>query len=257
MLYGHPRAGSLFSPAMLMPGKRYSCPQKLKSQPTAATRRPPPDPVPPKAKRAYPATRPRSGSIPPATSFAPRKNLSTRPSARTSSSNSHRKAPWKPLSPRKSSMPPGGFAAAPKPNPPSQHISTPKPVSIRCSTRPPPPPGIQSTAPELRPFATSSAPLPNCAASRPNARLEATTDLNTRVSSQTSAGTLLPNNPTKQTQSEAPQTVVDPPRRTLPLRFRSEIQTLLRHERPGGAFTGGLTSRLPRALSCPRPGDLA
>ncbi len=34
---------------------------------------------------------------------------------------------------------------------------------------------------------------------------------------------------------------VHPPRRTLPLRFRSEIQTLLRHERPGCAFARGLT----------------
>jgi SEC-C motif len=40
---------------MLTPGKANSCPQKLKSQPTAATRRPPPDPVPPNTFGLYSA----------------------------------------------------------------------------------------------------------------------------------------------------------------------------------------------------------
>ena len=119
-------------------------------------------------------------------------------------------------------------------------------VSIRCSTRPPPPPGIPSTAPDLRRFATSSAPVPNCAASRPNARPETKKphpELYPGRPPPVGPKQVAPEQSDKTNPIRSAPDGIDPPRRPLPLRFRSEIQTLLRHERPGCAFACGLTSR--------------
>ncbi len=174
------RAASLFSPATLVPAKGYLCRQKLKSQPTAATRT-----LHRTAHRRRQSARlSQRDHIRPLfrrrRRSPPGKNPCTRRSARISRTNSPREAQWKPLSPRKSSTPPGVFAVARKRNPVSQHRARAQ-VSrhFHCATA------------ELR-------------------RLQKERQIRTEAPSEQQPPRMLKTVATKQTQSEPPQTLSIP-----------------------------------------------